>query len=45
MSPEMEKSFDEVVALIQVAKQKAEQAVNTQLVELYWQIGTYISKR
>jgi hypothetical protein len=31
----MERSFAEVVALIQSAKQRAMQAVNTQLVELF----------
>jgi predicted nuclease of restriction endonuclease-like (RecB) superfamily len=41
----MERSFAEVVALIQSAKQRAMQAVNTQLVELYWQVGDYISHK
>jgi DUF1016 N-terminal domain len=41
----MEKSFAEVVVLIQSAKQRAMQAVNTQLVELYWQVGAYISHK
>jgi predicted nuclease of restriction endonuclease-like (RecB) superfamily len=36
-------SFAEVVEIIRTAKQTAVQAVNTQLVELYWQIGAYIS--
>ncbi|MGF6402053.1 hypothetical protein ABH905_005719 [Pseudomonas frederiksbergensis] len=31
--------FNEVLALIQSAKQQAMQAVNTQLIELYWQVG------
>lgn len=44
-SSEIEESFAEVVQLIQAAKQKAERAVNTQLVELYWQIGAYIIKK
>lgn len=35
--------FDEVLALIQSAKQQAMQAVNTRLIELYWQVGAYIS--
>jgi predicted nuclease of restriction endonuclease-like (RecB) superfamily len=38
-----EQSFAEVVEIIRTAKQTAAQAVNTQLVELYWQIGAYIS--
>jgi predicted nuclease of restriction endonuclease-like (RecB) superfamily len=38
-------SFDEVVSLIQQARQRAYQAVNTELVGLYWQIGRYISRK
>jgi predicted nuclease of restriction endonuclease-like (RecB) superfamily len=41
----METSFAEVVEMIQSAKQRAMQAVNTQLVELYWQVGAYISHK
>ena len=37
--------FNEVLALIQSAKQQAVQAVNTQLIELYWQVGAYISRK
>ncbi|RON53852.1 PDDEXK nuclease domain-containing protein [Pseudomonas frederiksbergensis] len=37
--------FNEVLALIQSAKQQAIQAVNTQLIELYWQVGAYISRK
>ncbi|SFU02101.1 PDDEXK nuclease domain-containing protein [Pseudomonas marincola] len=35
--------FDEVLALIHSARQQAMQAVNTRLIELYWQVGAYIS--
>jgi len=38
-----EESFAEVVNLIEQARQHAYQAVNTELVGLYWQIGKYIS--
>ncbi|HEY9815101.1 MAG TPA: PDDEXK nuclease domain-containing protein [Candidatus Obscuribacterales bacterium] len=41
----MEQSFAEVVEMIQSAKQRATQAVNTQLVELYWQVGAYLSHK
>ena len=41
----IEKSFAEVVDLIQSAKQQAIQAVNTQLVDLYWQVGAYVSHK
>lgn len=40
-----EPSFDEVVRLIEQARQRAYQAVNTELVGLYWQIGKYISEK
>jgi predicted nuclease of restriction endonuclease-like (RecB) superfamily len=41
----LEKSFVEVVEMIQSAKQTVMQTVNTQLVELYWQVGAYISHK
>jgi predicted nuclease of restriction endonuclease-like (RecB) superfamily len=37
--------FDEVIALIHSARQRAVQAVNTHLIELYWQVGGYISRK
>ena len=37
--------FDEVLALIEQARQRATQAVNTQLIDLYWQVGAYISNK
>ena len=40
-----EDRFDEVLALIHSARQRAAQAVNTQLIELYWQVGAYISRK
>jgi hypothetical protein len=39
----IDSSFAEVVKLIERAHQRAYQAVNTELVGLYWQIGGYIS--
>lgn len=38
-------TFSEVVQLIQTAKQQAFKVVNTTLLNLYWQIGTIISKK
>lgn len=35
--------FAEVAQLIDAARQRAYQAVNTSLIELYWQVGGYIS--
>jgi predicted nuclease of restriction endonuclease-like (RecB) superfamily len=40
-----ETAFAEVVGLIERARQRAYQAVNTELVGLYWQIGAYISAK
>jgi len=41
----LEVSFAEIVDLIEQARQRAYQAVNTELVGLYWQIGQYISAK
>ena len=41
----METSFAEIVSLIEQARQRAYQAVNTELVRLYWEIGRYISAK
>lgn len=37
--------FDEVLSLIAAARQRAHQAVNTQLVGLYWELGGYLSRK
>lgn len=37
--------FSEVVHLIAAARQHAYQAVNTTLIELYWQVGAYMSNK
>ena len=42
---ELDRSFSEVVELIQAARAQAFRAVNTALVELYWQVGAHISER
>ena len=44
-APAHESSFREVVSLIQRARQRAFQAVNTELIDLYWRVGEYISRR
>src|SRR2546427_597107 len=41
----VESSFAEVVRLIEGARRRAYQAVNTELVGLYWQVGEYISRK
>ncbi len=40
-----ETRFAEVLALIEAARNRAYQVVNTELVTLYWQLGEYISKK
>src|ERR1019366_4196401 len=40
-----EAGFSEVVGLIAAAQQRAFQAVNTTLIDLYWQVGEYISRK
>jgi predicted nuclease of restriction endonuclease-like (RecB) superfamily len=37
--------FDEVLALIDAAKARAAAVVNTTLIDLYWQLGEYISHK
>nr|WP_315449113.1 PDDEXK nuclease domain-containing protein [uncultured Pseudomonas sp.] len=37
--------FNEVLALIHSSRNKAMQTVNTQLIELYWQVGAHISRK
>ena len=44
-APAEDSAFTEVLHLIQSARQRALQAVNTELVELYWQVGEYISRK
>jgi len=38
-------AFREVLALIERARERAYQAVNTELIDLYWQVGQYISRK
>lgn len=37
--------FNEITQLIAAAKQRAVQAVNVSLIELYWQVGQFISRK
>ncbi len=41
----VEGSFDEIVELIRDARRRAAQAVNTELIELYWRIGDYLHQK
>jgi predicted nuclease of restriction endonuclease-like (RecB) superfamily len=38
-------AFAEVVQLIQQARARASQAVNTELIDLYWRVGRYVSRK
>jgi predicted nuclease of restriction endonuclease-like (RecB) superfamily len=42
-SPTNAPDFAEISRLIESARQRAYQAVNTALIELYWQVGAYLS--
>jgi len=42
---ELERQFTEIYQLINIAKAKAFKAVNTELINLYWEIGNYISNK
>ncbi len=44
-SPLSPAEFDEVLRLIDAARTRAVAAVNTTLIELYWSIGEYISRK
>ena len=43
--PPAQGDFDEVLRLIDAARTRAVAAVNTTLIELYWSIGEYISRK
>src|SRR5256885_1032383 len=42
---EVDTVFAEVMKLIVSSRERAYQAVNTALIELYWKIGEYISRK
>jgi predicted nuclease of restriction endonuclease-like (RecB) superfamily len=44
-APEFKAQFSEITTLITSAQKKAYQAVNTCLIDLYWEIGEYISRK
>lgn len=43
--PDARSDFNEILGLIASARQRAVQAVNTTLIELYWQVGEVISRK
>jgi predicted nuclease of restriction endonuclease-like (RecB) superfamily len=38
-------AFDEVIAIIESARENAFRAVNRELIDMYWEIGEYVSRR
>lgn len=44
-SPQAQNDFAEITQLIAAARQQAVQAVNTSLIDLYWQVGQTISRK
>jgi len=40
-----EPAFREIIGLIAAARRRAFQAVNTELIDLYWRVGQYISRK
>lgn len=38
-------AFDEVIAIIDNARESAFRAVNRELINMYWAIGEYVSRR
>lgn len=38
-------NFDDILAIVSNARLRAAQAVNTELINMYWEIGSYVSKR
>lgn len=41
----MEKQFTDIIQLIKQSRNSAIKAVNAELINLYWNIGEYISKK
>lgn len=45
MRDEIQIQFTEIASIIREARTNAIRAVNTELINLYWKIGEYISRR
>lgn len=43
--PNKNYEFDEIVTIIEQARQRAFRAVNRELIEMYWQVGKYVSEK
>lgn len=44
MTPPMGQ-FDEIISIIDSARTRALKAVNAELIQMYWEIGAYVSER
>ena len=44
LTPTSKNNFDEVVEIIETAREKAFSAVNRELINMYWNIGAYVSR-
>ena len=42
--PDMNNDFGEVLSIIENAKGRALKAVNAELINMYWEVGKYLSK-
>ena len=40
-----ENDFNEILAIIQQAKERAFRAINQELISMYWEIGKYVSEK
>ena len=38
-------NFDNIIAIIEKSKMRAIRAVNIEMIEMYWQIGQYLSEK
>lgn len=45
MIPNQINSFNEVITIIETARENAFRAVNRELINMYWDIGAYVSSR
>lgn len=43
--PMVENDFAEIVSFIETARQRANRTVNTELIDLYWNVGKYVSQK
>ena len=44
-APSHQRAFEEIVDLIEQARLQSVKAVNTTLIDLYWNVGKYISSK